>query len=523
MAQDLRHPNILFVMADQLGALATSPYGNPDALTPHLAALAARGTLFERGYCNAPLCAPSRASMMAGQLAGRLPVNDNAEELCASVPTFVHHLRRGGYLTTLSGKMHFVGPDQLHGFEERLTTDVYPADFLWTKSWAVQGDPPRRVGLPGDAEVGKSYDRQMAQMVKESGPISWTYQLEYDEEVHFRALERLRGLARRRGATAEQPWFLAVSYTHPHDPYVATQEYWDRYGGRDITMPADPPAGYVPHPSDIWSITYHGVDRVAPTREDVYRSRRGYYASTSYIDDKLGDLVGELERLGQMENTIVIFTSDHGDMCGEHGMWFKRIHREWAVRVPLVVAGPGIEAGQRVSENVSLVDLYPTLLELAGLDAPADLPHELDGQSLAPFLAGQRPARWPNRVVIENFGEATIKPIRALVQDDYKFVYVHERPDQLFDLREDPDEWRNVVDDPAYAAVAARLRGQMLDGWDPAAEERKILASQRLRGFLKEALFQGAYTPWDYQPRVDATRSYVRRTSNRQWDPHLGR
>src|SRR5262245_31582395 len=114
-------PNVLFVMADQLSALATSPYGNPDVLTPHLAQMAARGVVFERAYCNSPLCAPSRASMMTGRLSARLPVNDNSEELPASVPTFVHHLRRAGYLTVLAGKMHFVGPDQLHGFEERLT------------------------------------------------------------------------------------------------------------------------------------------------------------------------------------------------------------------------------------------------------------------------------------------------------------------------------------------------------------------------------------------------------------------
>ena len=124
MPESVRQPNILFVMADQLSALATSPYGNADALTPHTAALAERGVLFARSYCNSPLCAPSRASMMTGRLSGALPVNDNSEELAASVPTFVHHLRRAGYLTTLSGKMHFVGPDQLHGFEERLTTDI---------------------------------------------------------------------------------------------------------------------------------------------------------------------------------------------------------------------------------------------------------------------------------------------------------------------------------------------------------------------------------------------------------------
>jgi choline-sulfatase len=433
----------------------------------------------------------------------------------------VHHLRRGGYRTILSGKMHFVGADQLHGFEERLTTDIYPADFIWTKTWTAQGVPPRRVGLPGDRETGPAYARCMAQMVTESGPVPWSYQLEYDEETHFKALEMLRGLARRRGPSADQPWLLAVSYTHPHDPYIATQEYWDRYGD-DFAMPADPPPGYEPHEIDVWANSFHGVDQVAPRREDVRRSRRGYYASTSYVDDKLGQLVAELTRLGLAENTVVIFTSDHGDQCGEHGMWFKRTHREWSVRVPLLVAGPGVAEGHRVGENVSLVDLYPTLLDLAGETAPAGFDLGLDGASLAPFLRGDRPRDWTNEVLVENNGEGTVKPVRALVADRYKFVYVHGLPDQLFDHATDPDEWRNLADDPAHADVAGRLRARVLDGWDPAEEERRVLASQHRRGFLKEALFAGTYAPWDYAPPVDAANKYVRRSQNRQWDRDLG-
>jgi choline-sulfatase len=516
-------PNVLLVMADQLSALATSPYRNRDVKTPHMERLAARGVVFERAYCNSPLCAPSRASMMTGQLSARLPVNDNSEELPASVPTFAHHLRRAGYLTALSGKMHFVGPDQLHGFEERLTTDVYPADFIWTKTWLAQGRPPRRVGLPGDRETGPAYQRQMAQMVKESGPLPWTYQLEYDEEIQFRSLELLRGLARRRGERRSQPWLLCVSYTHPHDPYVNTPEYWDRYEGVDLTMPADPPPGHRPHEVDLWANSFHGVDRVAPTRDDVYRSRRGYYASTSYVDDKLGQLVDELGRLGMAEDTVVIFTSDHGDMCGEHGMWFKRTHREWSVRVPLLVAGPGVAGGRRVRENVSLVDLYPTLMELGGAPTPEGFDLELDGASLAPFLRGQPPADWSNEVLIENNGEGTVEPVRALVKDDAKFVYVHTLPDQLYDLAADPDEWRDVVADPARAGLAARLRERVLAGWDPAEESRRVLASQHRRGFLKDALFKGRYASWDYQPVFDAVNTYVRRSQNVQWDPHLGR
>ena len=515
-------PNILFIMADQLSALATTPYGNRDVLTPHLQQLADGGTVFERAYTNMPLCAPARAAMLTGMLASNIPVNDNSEELPASAPTFVHYLRRSGYKTILSGKMHFVGPDQLHGFEERLTTDIYPSDFIWTKTWDAQGDPPRRGAPPGNAEASAAYARQMAQMVKESGPVAWSYQHDYDEETHFGALQSLRHLARRRGADKDQPWFLCASYTHPHDPYVNLQEYWDRYDGRDIAMPEDPPPGWQPHRMDVWTNSYHGVDQVNPTPEDVYRSRRGYYASTSYFDDKVGELLGELERLGQLDNTLVLVTADHGDMCGEHGMWFKRTVREWSSRVPLIVAGAGVAAGQRVAQNASLVDLFPTLLDVAGLTPAPEFPHPLDGHSLAPFLRGQQSSEWPDSAVVENMGEATIAPVRALVQGRYKFVYVHGQPDQLYDLHEDPSEWRNLTDDPAHRGVAQRLKAQLLDGWDPARADREVRQSQYRRAFVNEALLAGKYTTWDYQPSTDAAHQYVRRASNRQWDPDLG-
>lgn len=527
MSNNSKQPNILFIMCDQLSALATSPYGNQDVLTPHLDELARRGVVFERAYCNAPLCAPSRASMMTGKLASQIPVNDNAEELPASIPTFIHHLRRGGYKTVLSGKMHFVGPDQLHGFEERLTTDIYPSDYLWTKYWPAQGDPPRRVGTPGgDEAVGNHYDlrtREMSQMVKEAGPTSWNYQVEHDEEVHFQALQRLRRFARRRDESANQPWFLGVSLSQPHDPYVALAEYWDRYDDVDFAMPEELPPNQEPHIADVWANTSHGLDRVSPTREDVYRSRRGYYAMTSYIDDKVGELLRELERLGQADNTIVIFTSDHGDMVGEHGMWHKRSCREWSSRVPLLMAGPKAKQGTRIAENVSLVDLYPTLVELAGLQMPeADFVHELAGHSLVPFLQDEHPDDWLNEAAIENNGEGTIKPIRSLVKDQFKYVYVHERPDQLFDLAKDPDEWVNEADNPDYEAVAGQLRARLLENWDPSETERRVLASQRTRMFLKDALFEGAYHNWDYEPVSNVDDVWVRRASNTQWDPDLG-
>lgn len=518
MTDDTGRPNILLVMADQLSAFATGPYGNADVLTPHMNALAARGTTFAHAYCNSPLCVPSRAAMMTGQLPSRLPVNDNGEGLHADVPTFAHHLRRGGYRTVLAGKMHFVGPDQLHGFEERLTTDIYHADYLWTPSWARLQEMVRRARDPHDATTYPAHTAQGAAAVG-AGVVRWNMHLAHDEEVHFRTLTHLRGLA--GGGDDSRPWFLCASYTHPHDPYTTLQEYWDRYAGRDISLPEEPPPGYTPHAMDEWVNVHHGLARIHPTPEQVQRARRSYYANTSYVDDKLGDLIAALGRLDLAANTVVIFTSDHGDQCGERGMWLKRTLHEWSARVPLIAAGPGIAAGGRVTANATLVDLFPTLLALAGIRLPAGyaaFAPPLDGRDLSPWLRGETPANWHDEVTIEYNGDGTCAPIRAVVRGRHKFIGVGGEADQLYDLTADPCEWRNLADDFGYGGLATDLRTRLYHEWNPTTMAADALASQRRRLFLNEALYQGAYAPWDYQPVFDATRMYSRREGgNRPW------
>ena len=246
--------------------------------------------------------------MMSGQRNSRIGAYDNASEFAASIPTFAHHLRNAGYQTCLAGKMHFVGPDQLHGFEERLTTDIYPADFGWTPNW-------------DDADGRFDWWFHNMDSVVNAGVAEATNQLDYDDEVGFRGVRKLRDLAR---GSDERPWMFTVSFTHPHDPYAMRQSYWDRYDHDAIDLPRVGPLPIDqldPHSRRLRNVS--AMDRVEITESHVRNARHAYYSSIAYVDDWVGALVATLETCGMADNTVVMFTADHGDMLGERGLWYK--------------------------------------------------------------------------------------------------------------------------------------------------------------------------------------------------------
>jgi choline-sulfatase len=216
-----RTPNVLVIMYDQLTPAALGCYGNRATRAPHIDRLAAGGVVFDAAYTNSPLCTPARYCMMTGQLPSATRGYDNAAYLPSTVPTFAHYARARGYRTVLSGKMHFVGPDQLHGFEERRTTDIYPADFGWTPDWRTP-----------DERIDWWYHNMDS--VTGAGVAEVTNQLLFDDEVGHHATRALHDVAR---ADDGRPFLLVASFTHPHDPYVARQAYWDRYEGVEIPMP----------------------------------------------------------------------------------------------------------------------------------------------------------------------------------------------------------------------------------------------------------------------------------------------
>lgn len=486
-------PNILLVMADQLAPQFCGAYGHPAAKTPHLDSLAARGMRFDAAYCNSPLCAPSRFAFMSGQHVSRIGAYDNASEFPATTPTFAHYLKLQGYRTCLSGKMHFVGPDQKHGFEDRVTTDIYPSDFAWTPDWERSGE-----------RIGKWYHNM--QTVKESGTAVATFQTDYDDEVGFAARRWLIDWGRERAHGSESPFAMVASFIHPHDPYVAKPEFWDMYEDADIPMPGDAP-GY----ADMDPFSQRLMDGIeassVPLSDDeVYNARRAYLANVSYFDSKIGELVQTLDDMGELDNSIIIITADHGDMLGERGLWYKMAWFEHSARVPLIMAGPGVASG--TAQNAcSLVDLLPTFLEIGGGDA-AMLGEPVDGRSLMPLARGE--ADPVDEAIGEYCAEMTAAPVFMIRRGPLKYIHCDTDPAQLYDLAADPGETRNVAADPDYADQAAAFADEVRQRWNTEDLRRQIVTTQKSRRVLHAAMEAGAGAHWDYNPPSDASQQYVR-------------
>ena len=482
---EARRPNVLLVMADQLAASWLPAYGHPVVKAPHLSALASASTVFESAYCPSPLCAPSRAGLLTGRLPSRTGVFDNAAELPAVAPTVTHCLRAEGWFTALAGKMHFVGPDQLHGFEERLSTDIYPGDLDWTPDWR----------LPAGEQLPWYHTMES---VLEPGVCTASMQQDYDEEVAFRAVRAIFDFARSGG---ERPFFLVVSFAHPHDPWELRARYWDLYERDEVELPAVPPVPLAeadPHSRRLRDMC--GVDAAGVSSEQVRAARHGYYAAVSYLDERVGEVLGALREAGLEDDTIVAFTADHGEMLGERGLWYKMSFFEQSARVPLVVRVPGGVGGRRVAEPVSLLDLGPTLLELAGAP-PLD---DVDGDSLVPLMPGaSRSAPGGHRsapVVGEYLAEGVNHPAVMVRRGPWKLIACPGDPDQLYDLSTDPAELTNLAGAPEHSGVLHELREEVARRWDLAALEERVVASQRERHLILRALGEGAFRSWAYEP-----------------------
>jgi choline-sulfatase len=294
--------------------------------------------------------------------------------------------------------------------------------------------------------------------------------------------------------------------THPHDPYVIPQPYWDRYAGAEIDMPrVAAPAEPDPHSRRLRHVL--GLEHQPITTAQVRDARRAYYGAVAYVDDQVGALRATLAATGFGENTIVLLIADHGDMLGERGLWYKMSFFDGACRIPLIVHAPGRLRARRVAQSASLIDLLPTLIELGAASAAVEPVTPLDGVSLVAQLEGQAGR---DEVAGEYLAEGAIAPLVMLLRGRYKFVHSPVDPDQLYDLSADPDELENLAPAVAHSARVREFRAEIARRWSLPDVHAAVLASQQRRRLVYAALRRGRYSPWDFQPLRDASRLYIR-------------
>lgn len=469
--------NILLLMSDSMTPHLTGPYGDPVGATPTLDRLASRGTVFERAYCNSPLCAPSRASMVTGRYVSELGCFDNASEFSSEWPTMAHSLGAAGYETVIVGKMHFIGHDQNHGFDRRIALDTDytkgydPIGYKLAYDW----EQPSGGNPAGPGWMGETYVRSR----------EWDYYPRHyddDEKIHKAALDYLSG--KEPGG---DPFFCCISYHQPHNPFWIPDAIRRIFQGKELPLPSVPEGVETCHgPMDRWLDDFHylpGVKEAMMETDNLRWLYETYYGMTYDVDRRMGEILDLMGKRDLDEETAIVFASDHGDMLAHRAMLQKRYFYERSVRVGLIFSYPGHwREMSRIRAPVSLIDLYPTLADLTDAETPDDLP----GQSMLPALeAGTEPEA--RTVFSEYHGEGVHAPCFMAVKDDLKYVYVHGHEERIYDVHGDPDEYVNRAGEEGYSRSMAELRDSLLVTFDPEEVARKALLSQRNRGFVYEA------------------------------------
>jgi choline-sulfatase len=424
----MKKPNILFLLSDEhsfrfMGHMPSGEGGEP-VKTPTFDRLAGRGTVFSNAYCQMPLCTPSRITILTGLEVRASGAWNNRDVLRSGLPTIPGVFNRAGYETCLVGKMHLGGKNQFVGFRHRPYGDLTGATG---HQWEPVDDPDRELYRNRTAKAGITE-------IPES--------LIQDEIV---AHETVAFLREHRHANPDQPWFLCASFSRPHFPLTAPRRYFEAYWPNGVTEPRVPAAGDAyDHPMSVGMRKGFLADEIP--YDETMRARAAYFACVSYLDEVIGDLLLRLEAEGLLDDTIIVYTTDHGEMAGEHGVWWKNGWYEACTRVPLIVSLPEQRSGNlgasRWDTPVSLLDLFPTLSGLAGVDPPP----ELDGIDLSASVQGKGEPK--DRYIccdalFPRWGEGT--EFRMVRWRRYKYVRFRNSPPLFFDLGHDPGEQLDLI------------------------------------------------------------------------------
>ncbi len=448
--------NLLIIMSDEHSFETAGCYGHPIVKTPHIDRLAARGTRFTNAYTPSPICVPTRAAIQTGRHVHEIKSWDSATPYAGTPPSWGHELIAAGRRSVSIGKLHFRSPEDDNGFDP----EICPMHVVNGLGW-ISG--LLRDELPPNAEASREY----AEMI---GPGGSTY-VDYDEKVCAAACEWLTGDA----AASDVPWTAFVSMVAPHYPLTPPQEFFDLYPPDEMDAPRDPLA-YERHPflktfREFWNFE----DYFTPESRNV--ARASYYGLISYMDDNVGKILSALEASGAAEDTIVIYTSDHGDMIGNHGFWAKCTMYEDSAGVPLVVAGEGVEQGRVIEDPCTLLDLYPTALDVAGIEPTLDAAPRA-GVSLLKVAQGEA----PGRTILSEYHDGGCKSGFYMVRwDNWKYIDYLTYPPQLFDLKADPLEVNDLGQSPEHGEVVAEGRRRLELFLDPEATNAEALKQQAAR------------------------------------------
>ncbi|NOY75352.1 MAG: sulfatase-like hydrolase/transferase [Kiritimatiellaeota bacterium] len=441
MRNNHKKPNILLLCSDQHNPYILGCYGDSLVHTPNLDRLAGGGMTFDSAYCNSPLCVPSRMSFLTGMYPYECDALHNGSTLNSIIPTYAHMLGAAGYHTVLSGRMHFMGPDQRHGFMERLVGDV--ASYTHWKG---------EIDYSGLGDLGNMSKPDPLLTVGAGN----TFDIDYDQKVAKETCKWLRHYQRRK---VDMPFLMTAGFFNPHCPYIAPRELFDKYYEK---VPfSTPPKEEIDalHPFHKAYRRVIGVDDVPD--ENMRKAKVAYYGLVELLDGWIGMILNTLEETGLGGDTIVVYFSDHGEMLGEHGRWHKGCFFEESVRVPLIIRMPGQEnTGGRISEVVSLLDLLPTVCEWGD----ADMFSQVSGKSLIPLMNGITDSR-ENIVKAEYYDRGCNRMAR---KGKWKLCFYGNYEDcELYDLESDPYEKHNRADDPICRQVVEELKELVFsDGWN---------------------------------------------------------
>lgn len=471
--------NVLFLFSDQHSKEKTGCYGNAHVQTPYIDALASAGVRFSNAYTNCPICVPARASLATGRYVHQLQLWDNASPYIGGTPSWGHRLLSAGRQVTTIGKLHYRYPSDDTGFPDQ-RSPLHVRDGIGDLFGALREPAARKPGL------GRS--------VTEAHCGESTY-TRFDRQVAADACDFLRSAAR----AGEQPWALQVGFVLPHFPFICPQEYWDRYDPSTLPLPKQYGKSVRhEHPACKDLRHYMGIEEEFP--EDVImRAVRAYYGMCSFVDNQIGRVLNTLAETGLQESTLVIYSSDHGEMLGDHGLWYKNCMFEGAVGIPLILHGPGVPEGRVVDEIVSLVDLFPTILDAAGVD-PQPEDSDLPGQSLLPIARGDATAP---RVAFSEFHASGSQTAGFMLRKGrYKYIYYVGYPPQLFDLKDDPNETHDIAHHNASADVMADLDRELRKLVDPEFVDTRAKAcqSELLERHGGRAHIRDSFKPVIYSP-----------------------